>query len=413
LINAALLTAYYAVIIGWGVLYTGFAATNLPLDGVMGPSTFTDQPGFFVNLMLSPLLVVGLIVVWVVIFVIDYFGTRGIERAVMILFPLLWIIIIAFAIFGLTLPGAAEGLNFYLNPDPTQFLRPDVWGEVVGLSFFKLSAGMGILTAYASYLPRKGELTNSAITTSLLDTTFAFTAGLAVFPIAAFVGLLVVPPGVSTVGFAFIAWPGAMIFPGGTIVGFVFFLMLVFLGITSAVSLVEAIVTAVIDKWGWPRSRTVIVVVILLFLVGLPFTIWLEAPGMAGSVDISWGLFLLDMMDYYVSNYGLVLVGLFMMLIMGWVWGGGKVINAANEAGDFKLPSWYKWFIKVISPIGILIAFGFIIYTNFILGAAGTPFGWPTGIYGAQSGLEVLFPILWFVILVVGAFILWRLKGVD
>jgi NSS family neurotransmitter:Na+ symporter len=413
LANAAVLTAFYCVIIGWAAIYAGFAATGFPLDGPMGPTIFTDQPGFFVNMLFSPILLVGLVIVWIIIFIIDYFGTRGIERAVMLFFPILWAIIIGMAIWAFTLPGAAEGLNFYLNPDPAQFLNSEMWSTAVSLSFFKLSAGMGILTAYASYLPRKGELTNSAITTSLLDTTFAFTAGLAIFPIAAFAGLLLAPPGASTVGFAFIAWPGAMVFPGGNILGVVFFIMMVFLGITSAVSLVEAIVTAVIDKFGWPRSRTVIVVCILIFSMGLPFVNWIEAPGLAGSVDVTWGLFLLDVVDYYVEFYGLVIVALFLMLIMGWVYGGAKIVDDANESGDFKLPSWYQWFIKIISPIGIIIALSFIVYNNFILGTTSVGAGFMPGIYGAGTGYEFLIPGLWVLILLVTAFILYRLKGVD
>ncbi len=414
LCNAAVLTAFYCVIIGWAVIYAGYAAVpGLVLDGPMGPALFTDQPFFFVNLLFSPLLLVGLVIVWIIIFVIDYFGTRGIERAVMLFFPILWIIIIGMAIWAFMLPGASAGLNFYLNPDPTQFLNTEMWSTAVSLSFFKLSAGMGILTAYASYLPRKGELTNSAITTSLLDTTFAFTAGLAIFPIAAFAGLLLAPPGASTVAFAFIAWPGVMIFPGGNILGVIFFIMMVFLGITSAVSLVEAIVTAVIDKFGWPRSRTVIVVVLLIFGMGLPFVNWIEAPGLAGATDVTWGLFLLDVVDYYVEFYGLVIVGLFLMLIMGWVYGGGKIVDDANESGDFKLPGWYKWFIKIVAPIGIIIALSFIVLNNFILGTASVGAGFNPGIYGAGTGYEFIIPGLWIVILVVAAFILWRLKGVD
>jgi NSS family neurotransmitter:Na+ symporter len=383
-----------------------------PLTADFGTAAnFMDQPVFFLNILTSPLLIVGLVVVWLIIFVIDYFGTRGIERSVMILFPLLWIIIIALAVFAMTLPGAGPGLDAYLTPTLDQFGNTKLWSTAMSLSFFKLSAGMGILTAYASYLPRRGELTNSAVTTSLLDTTFAFTAGLAVFPVAAFAALL---PQAGGAGFAFIAWPLAMQFPGGNIVGFVFFLMMVFLGVTSAVSLVEAIVTAVIDKFGWPRSRTVIIVVLLMFLMGLPFANWVQAPGLAGSWDVTWGLYLLDMTDWWVEFMGLTLVALFMMLIMGWVWGGGKVVEAANEAGDFKLPSWYKWIIMLVSPAGIAIALGLIVFDIFSgaaswgMASSGVP-----GPYGAGTGLEWIIPAIWIIIVVVVAFVLYRLKGVD
>ena len=147
--------------------------------------------------------------------------------------------------------------------------------------------------------------------------------------------------------------------------------------------------------------------------MGLPFVNWIEAPGLAGAVDVTWGLFLLDVVDYYVEFYGLVIVSLFLMLIMGWVYGGGKIVGDANESGDFKLPSWYKWFIKIVSPIGIIIALGFIVYNNFILGVASVGAGFNQGIYGAGTGFELLIPALWVVLLLVVAFVLWRLKGVD
>lgn len=398
--NSAVLEAFYVVLIGYAAVYAGFALTGLQLGGPMGAAYFTDQPEFFVNLLMSPLTLVGLIVVWIVVFAIDYFGTKGIERSVMIFFPLLWIIVIGMAIFGLTQPGAAAGINFYLNPQPNQFFETKMWSTAVSLSFFKLSAGMGILTAYASYLPRKGELTNSAVTTSLLDTTFAFTAGLAVFPIAATVGVLG-DETVGSVGFAFVAWPGGMTMSGGNLLGFVFFLMIVFLGVTSAVSLLEAVVTAVMDKFGWPRSRTVIVMTIVMFLMGVPFTLWMAAPG-AAATDVTWGLYLLDIFDYYVENFGLVLVTLFMMLITGWVWGGAKIIETANEAGDFELPSWYVWVIKVIAPIGIIAAFAFIVLSIFL-----------EGLYLAGTVLDLIAPLVWVVICAGAAIALTMAKGVE
>ncbi len=394
LVNTAILTAFYTVLIGYAAVYAGYAITMLPLDGPMGPSTFTEQPGFFVNMLMSPIVLVGLIVVWLVVFIIDYFGTRGIERSVMILFPLMWVILILMAFVGLGSGGATDGINFYLDPAPEQFINPQMWSTAVSLSFFKLSAGMGALTAYASYLPRRGELTNSAVTTSLLDTTFAFTAGLAIFPIAAAAGVL----GAGGVGFAFVAWPGGMTMVGGNLIGFAFFLMMVFLGITSAISLVEAIVTSVMDKFGWPRAKTVILITLILFLGGVPFTLWFELPDPMGAGDVVWGLYLLDIFDYYVENFGLVIVTLFMMIIMGWVWGGSKIMDAANEAGDFKLPSWYKWVIKVISPIGITIALVFIILNGF---------------YAVGSIMELTAPIIWVAICFFVAFILWRIKGVE
>ena len=117
-----------------------------------------------------------------------------------------------------------------------------------------------------------------------------------------------------------------------------------------------------------------------------------------GAGDVVWGLYLLDIFDYYVENFGLVLVTLFMMLIMGWVWGGAKILDAANEAGDFKLPSWYKWVVKVVSPVGIIIALAFIFLNGF---------------YAVGSIMEFTAPVIWIAICVVFAAILWRMKGVD
>ncbi|MHA2380750.1 MAG: hypothetical protein ACXADS_15860, partial [Candidatus Thorarchaeota archaeon] len=104
--------------------------------------------------------------------------------------------------------------------------------------------------------------------------------------------------------------------------------------------------------------------------------------------------------------FGLAIIALFMMLIMGWVWGGAKIIDAANEAGDFKLPSWYKWVVKVVSPVGIIVALVFVFMQGFYMpGAIALDPGTAPGLF--------LIPFIWFAVVVVVAILLWRMKGVE
>ena len=397
-VNTLVLNGFYLVIIGWALIYAVYSITGMTLDGPLGPATYSDQPAFFVNMLFSPIVFVAAVIVWLMNYFIVKEGTRGIERVVLFSFPLLWVIIIMLMVFGMSFQESISGLNFYLTADLAAFLNPSLWFTAVSLAFFKLSAGFGILVAYASYLPRRGEINNSSAISALLDTSFAFTAGLAIFSIAAIMGYL----GSGGAGFAFVVWPAGTAKFGGPVLSFVFFLMMVILGLTSSISLVEAMTAALMDKFGLPRRKAVLVVILTGIVSSLPFSLWLPAPGLAGEIDVTWGLYLLDIMDFYVENFGLVTMGLVELILVAWIWGVDKLINYANEASDFKLPPAAKWLFKVVAPTGTALALVSVLLVIV-----------SQGLYLAGTVLDIWAPIIWATIVIVGAAILTSVRGIE
>ncbi|MHA1627194.1 MAG: sodium-dependent transporter [Candidatus Asgardarchaeia archaeon] len=398
-VNTFLLNGFYLVIVGWCLIYAFFSLFNVPLDGPLGPATFSQQPAFFVNMLSSPIVLVAAAVAWFTNYFIVREGTRGIEKVILVSFPLLWGILILMTVFGLFQPNSIDGLNFYLTPDLSSLLDPALWSSALSLSFFKLSAGFGILVAYASYLPRRGEIVNNSIISSLLDTSFAFTAGLGVFSTAAAFGQLT---GGGGPGFAFVVWPSGAASLGGNILAFVFFVMMFIVGLTSSISLIESMTAALMDKFGLPRKKASLIVVLTGILSSVPYSLWIPAPGLAGDVDVTWGLYLLDIFDFYIENFGLVTIGLVEIIAMAWIWGSGKLIESANESSDFKLPSAFNFIFKFVAPAGTFLTMALVIFSM----ASGE-------VYLQGTILDVWAPFIWLAIVVVGAAVLTKVRGVE
>jgi len=245
---------------------------------------------------------------------------------------------------GLTLPGSIEGLQFYLAPNFKALLKPEVWLQAYSQIFFSLSLGFGVLIAYASYLPSKSDINNNAFITSLADCGISFFAGFAVFStlgyLAQATGKSVEEVVASGPGLAFVTYPTIIsLLPwGASLFGILFFLMLITLGIDSAFSLVEAVVASGMDKWKLSRKRTVSIVCGLSFLLGIVFT-------------TQGGLFWLDIVDYFMNNFGLVLVGLSECLILGYIFSAKRIRDYTNPISEIKIGKWWDFFVKVVTPL--------------------------------------------------------------
>jgi SNF family Na+-dependent transporter len=335
-------------------------AHNLSASGRGPPVPYVRE-----MFQLGPNLVIGALLTWVIIFLIIFKGVHNVGRVVMITVPLPVVLLLVVLIRGLTLPGAASGIIYYLKPNWELLKDTGVWAAAYGQIFFSLSLGFGILIAYASYMPPESDVTNSAFITSFGNCATSFLAGLAVFSVLGYLAYVggqevgeVVAGGP---GLVFVTYPVALAkMPMAAwaigALSFLFFICLITLGIDSAFSLVEGLVTAWRDRF--PRvSRPAVTA---LFCV----------VGFCGSLLFCTrsGLMWLDIVDNWMSNYGLVLVGLLECIAVGYFFHIDELKDYINAHSEIKVHNWFDAFIRVVTP-GILI---YLLATQFLTDITST-----------------------------------------
>ncbi len=389
---------YYAVIMSWcfGYLFHSFS-----LKWGADPSTFfykeylglldATSAGHFGGIQWS--ILIGLALTWVWIFFSIFKGVDSVGKVVLITVPLPVLILIIMIIRGFTLPGAWDGLNYFLQPNFKELLNPQVWIEAFSQVFFSMSIGFGIMIAYASYLPDKSDVNNNALLAGLLDAAIAFMGGLAVFSVLGYLafkqGVMVPDVVTSGPGLAFVTYPAILsLLPfWAQFFGVLFFLMLLTLGIDSAFSLVEAFVAGIEDNITIKREKFIGIVCIVAFLLGIPFA-------------TKGGLYWLDIIDHYLTSFGLIFVGLLEALLVGWVLGADKVRDFANKYSDFSIGKWWDISIKFIIPI--------ILFTMIIINTINAF----KGLYeGYPLWMNIVAGPIWILVLVLLAVILSKKFG--
>lgn len=296
LASGFLILSYYSVIAGWTLRYA--------LTSVAG---FGAEAGAHFERVSTGTAAVA----WHLVFVALTIGivvggvNRGIERASLVLMPLLFMIVCGLAVYASTLEGASAGYAFYLGVDFDEVFRFEVLSQAAGQAFFSLSLGMGAMLTYASYVGRDDNLPNESLVIAGADFGVAFVAGLAVFPLLFALGLDEQVSG-STVGALFITLPGAFHEMGfaGRIIGPFFFVALAVGALTSAISLLEVVVSTAIDQLGWSRPRAALLLGAACALLGVPAALDLDVLGR---------------MDQLAGNLFLVFGGLMLSLFVGWV----------------------------------------------------------------------------------------------
>ena len=291
-----IILAYYGVIAGWTVRYAGEAVMGFGPDAGSHFGEIAEGGAAFGFHLLF--MVVTVAIVWGGV-------TTGIERVSTIAMPVLFVLVIGIAIYASTLEGSRGGYGYYLNADLANALAVPIFVDAAGQAFFSLSLGMGAMLTYASYLSRDNDLPAESAIIATADFGVAFLAGLMVFPLIFALGLQDQVSG-STIGALFVALPKAFASMGGAgqVVGFLFFVALVVGALTSAISLLEVVVSAAIDGLGWERSRAA-------WVCGAAIT------ALGGSAAFS--LAILDFLDSVANNLFLIGGGLGLAIFTGWV----------------------------------------------------------------------------------------------
>lgn len=292
-----LLMMFYTTVGGWMAAYIFKTLTGefkgLDSDGVA--AVFNDmlaRPGYMTFWMV--------LVVLLSFFICSLGLQKGVERITKAMMSCLFLILLILCIRSVTLPGASEGLRFYLIPDFTRFTENGVGNTIfaaMGQAFFTLSLGIGAMAIFGSYIGKDHTLTGETINICLLDTLVAFLAGLIIFPSCFAFG---VDPGQGP-GLVFITLPNIFNqMVGGRIFGVLFFVFMTFAAQSTIIAVFENIISFSMDLFGTSRKKTVLINGIAIILLSLPcvfgFNIW------SGFQPMGAGSTIQDLEDFIVSN---------------------------------------------------------------------------------------------------------------
>lgn len=349
---------YYCAIGGWVLKYLFAFLTgdgvNAAADGYFtGYISSQGSPVFWLLLYLG-------ITAFIVISGVE----KGIEKYSRILMPILIVLIIGISIFSLTLEHTDEagvvrtglqGLKIYLVPNFSGMTAKSFFLlviDAVGQLFFSISVAMGIMVAYGSYTKKDTNLLKSINQIEFFDTLVALLAGLMIIPaVYTFMGLDGMSAGP---GLMFVSLPKVFKAMGwiGRPVGVLFFLMVSFAAVTSSVSIMEAIISGLIDKWHLSRKKSAVIVTAFAAILGIVVCLgynifYFELPlpnGTTGQI--------LDLMDYISNNILMPLVALLTCILFGWVAGPDEIIDEVTLNGEkFRRKGLYKVMLRYITPL--------------------------------------------------------------
>ena len=348
----SIIAVYYAAVIAWAVRYTSFS-----LDQAWG----ADPEGFFFGEFLQagevrltadvvPGVLVPLALVWLAVLVIMALGVqRGIGVTSLVLIPVLVLAFAALVVQALLLPGAGAGLDALFRPDWSALASASVWAAAFGQIFFSLSVGFGIMITYASYVSRREDMVGSGLVVGFANSSFELLAGIGVFAALGFMaqasGAAVGEVASGGIGLAFIAFPTIISeAPAGALLGVLFFGSLVIAGITSLVSVIEVVIAAVRDKFDTSR---------------LTATLGVGVPAAVLSLVLfstTSGIHVLDVVDHFVNQYGILVVALISMLVVAWavraLTGLGEHLNVHGRP---RVGTGWRLLTSVIAPAGLAV----------------------------------------------------------
>jgi NSS family neurotransmitter:Na+ symporter len=346
-----IILSFYSVVAGWtlGYIYEAISgnlmqynlsdvANNHFTDLIQNPTWIISMHGIFMLLTMS----------------VVFFGVqKGIELGSKIMMPLLFILLIALMIRGLTLSGASKGLEYLFYPDWSK-INTKVILNALGQAFFSLSLGMGAMLTYGSYMSKKDNIPSAAVWVAFLDTAVAIIAGVCIFTVVFATGQN------PDVGPSLIFRTLPVVFTkmtGGYIFSILFFIALVLAALTSTVSLLEVVSAYFVDEKGWTRKNAVLFFGIMIFILGVPSA--LSFSSLSGFTLFDKSFF--DLTEFLSSNLMLPIGGFFISIFVGWIWDFEKVIENLKPGAEklFIKYSWifsgWKVILRYLAPLLIFI----------------------------------------------------------
>ena len=350
-LGSCLLMMFYTTVSGWMLSYFfKFAA------GTFSGMETAAVDGVFGSLLANPLeMGVWMVVTVLAGFLVCSLGLqKGLERITKWMMCALLVLILVLAGHSLVLPGAAEGMKFYLLPDFQRAARMGI-GNVataaMNQAFFTLSLGIASMEIFGSYMSKDHTLTGEAVRICALDTFVALMAGMIIFPACFSYG---VEPGQGP-SLIFMTLPKVFIdMAGGRFWGSLFFLFMSFASFTTVIAVFENLISMAMDNFGWTRKKSVLINCAFILVASIPcvlgYNLWSEVH-IIGARDI------LDSEDFLVSNLLLPIGSLVYLLfcVSKWGWGFEKYIAEANTGSGLKMSAKLKPYFQFILPVLILV----------------------------------------------------------
>ena len=349
-----LLMMFYTTVSGWMVLYF----FRFLFGGFEG-ATPAQVAATFDAMKASPgTMAAAMAAVVVLCFGICAMGLQnGVEKITKVMMLGLLALMVTLALRCMLLPGAGEGLRFYLLPDFKRALDQGLAQTVfaaMGQAFFTLSVGMGSMAIFGSYIGKERSLPGEAVSITALDTGVALMAGLIIFPSCSAFGI---DPGVGE-GLIFVTLPNVFSsMAGGRIWGTLFFVFMIFASFSTVIAVFENILSFAVDLWGWSRKKAAFVNVFVVILLSLPcvfgFNLW------SGFTPLGPQSSVMNLEDFIVSNNLLPLGGLVYLLfcVTRYGWGWDRFLLEANQGKGLKLPKGMRWYLTFVVPLVIVLIF--------------------------------------------------------
>ena len=346
-----IVASYYCVIGGWAFEYLWKSCT-FSFTGAASQEAVSTMFSDFVSSSWGP--VIGQTLFLLVTTLIVIIGIKdGIERFSKLMMPMLFIIVIAIAVYSSTLPGSGAGFEYLFRPD---FSKVDggSFASALGQAFFSLSLGFGTIMTYASYVDKKDNIMFQSSSTAIADTLFALIAGMAIMPAVFAFGI----DPQSGPGLVFETLPyvfGKM--PGGGIVAILFFLALIVAALTSSISMIEVGVAYLIEEKKLKRTTACIVLFLICWVLGIFCAL---SFGPLAEVKLA-GRSIFDFYDNLSSNILMTLGSLLTVLFVGWRLKKTDIYeeftNGGTLSANVKIFGVLWFLIRYVAPIAVIVIF--------------------------------------------------------
>ncbi|WP_296858454.1 sodium-dependent transporter [uncultured Methanobrevibacter sp.] len=342
---------YYMVILSWDLVYLLSSFTFS--WGADAAAYFTQTVGGSSNLSNAGFLLVpttvGVLLLWVLLWFISHRNVdKGIGKVSKLLIPALFVIMGIIVVYALTLPGAGIGMNALLSPDWSKLGDVNIWLAAFAQIIFSLSMGQAIALTYASYLPENSKLTDNVLIVVASNSAFEIFTAFGVFSILGYMSFTAGTPMIELItegtGLIFVVFP--MIFnimgPIGRVLAPLLFLAILFAGITSALGFFEPMLNSTSNKLGWSRKKTATILSVIGCLFSLILTTGISS-------------YLVGIIDSFVNQFGILLLIGIQCIIFAWFYGVDKFLPALNQFSTFKVGKLWKFIIKYLLPIVLII----------------------------------------------------------
>lgn len=350
LLGNYMLMMYYTTVSGWMLSYfVRFAC------GRFKAGTGSEEiSGVFASLLSSPTEMTLFMAVIVIagFLVCSRSLQKGLEKVSRFMMSALLVLILILVVHSFFLPGASQGIRFYLLPDfSSTYDIGSIITSAMNQAFFTLSLGIGAMEIFGSYMNEDHTLVSEGIQICLLDTFVAVCSGLIIFPACFSYGISVN----AGPGLIFETLPNVFVnMTGGRLWGTLFFMFMTFASFSTVIAVFENIISTCMDTFGWSRKKTVVINLVIVLITSMPcvlgYNVWKH-------IHLINGRDILDSEDFIVSNLLLPLGSLVYLLfcVTRYGWGFENYRNEANRGKGIRIPDWLKWYFRIVVPIMILV----------------------------------------------------------